>query len=919
VWFRLSSVMISAIVFTGAVAASAASVPPVELRCEYRANPLGIDATRPRLSWVMSLDRHLRGQSQTAYRVVVASSESVLAHDVGDLWDSGKVESNQTIHVAYAGRELRSHQQCFWKVRIWDQEGQASEWSETARWTMGMLPADGWRGRWIGMAGAAGSRPASRPESAKVSPLPVLRREFEISKPVARACAYVCGLGFHELQLNGRKVGDHVLEPGWTDYRKRCLYMTYEVTDQLHVGRNALGIMLGNGMYNVVGGRYVKFTGSYGPPKCVLELQIEFADGSSTSVVTDGSWRAAAGPITFSCIYGGEDHDARREPRGWSEPGFDDSSWATADVVDGPGGNLFAQSGPPIKVMQTFKPVRVSEPRPGVYVYDFGQSFSGWPEITVQGPAGATVRMIPAELLDAQGLANQGGSGGPCYFQYTLAGTGEETWHPRFSYYGLRYVQIEGAQPGVDATTAGKPRILAVEGQFVHADARVVGSFACSSPLFGRIHAIITAAIRSNMQSVLTDCPHREKLGWLEQDHLMAPSIMFNYDVAPLYAKISDDMRDAQLDNGLVPDIAPEYTVFQAGFRDSPEWGSACVLNPWFAYQHYGDRRVIDDNYENMKRYVGYLAGKAKDHLLSHGLGDWCDIGPAPYGVSQLTPIPLTATATFYQDLVAMASIARLLGRTADAEAYTARAGQVKEAFNRAFFHADSGQYATGSQTSNAMPLVLELVPPRRVAAVVDNLVKDVRAHGDHLTAGDVGHRYLVQALARNGRPDVLCAMTCRTDPPSYGFQVESGATTLTESWDPRRGFSQNHFMLGHIDEWFYAGLAGINPDPNGVAFDRIIIRPQVVGDLAWVRASYDSIRGQILSVWKREGGTLRVNVVIPANTAATVFVPADRAESVTEGGVAAAEAPGVEFVRMADRSVVYQVGSGEYRFVVGQ
>lgn len=903
----LSLIVIVVMPVTAVYAESAISADG--LRCEYRAEPDGVDVPAPRLSWILASDA--RNQVQTAYQILVAGERLKLEADQGDLWDSGKVAANRTSQIAYAGKPLRAHQECWWKVRVWDREGQVSAWSKAASWSMGPAAGEPWQAKWIGWK----PTPSTAPAADAKQPLPIFRHEFEVAKPIARAALYVCGLGFDEVRLNGRKVGDHVLDPGWTNYRKTCLYSTYDVTANIALGCNALGVMLGNGMYNVTGGRYIKFTGSFGPPKLILQLHLEYSDGTSVDIGTDDTWRAAASPITFSCIFGGEDYDARLEQSGWDKPVFDDKAWQPAAVVDGPGGKLRSQSAPPIKVMKTFKPVKVTEPGPGIYVYDLGQNHSGWPRIRVKGPAGAQVKMIPAELLDPKGFADQGGSGGPCYFLYTLKGDGEETWRPQFTYYGFRYVQVEGAAPE-SAKTAGKPVLLELEGQFVHSSAKVVGEFSCSNPLFNKIHDIILAAVRSNMQSVDTDCPHREKLGWLEVAHLLGPAIMFNFDVATFYTKISDDTAEAQLDNGLVPDIAPEYTVFDGGFRDSPEWGSASVIVPWLTWRQYGDRKVLEDHCDCMKRYVDYLGTKSKDLIVSHGLGDWCDFGPAPYGPSQHTPIPLTATAMYFCDAQIVAETARLLGKTADADKYAKLAGDIREAFNRTFFHGDTGQYATGSQASNAIPLVLGLVDAKRVPDVLENLVKDVRAHKNHLTAGDIGHRFLVQALNQGGRSDVVFDMTNQRDVPSYGSQIEQGVTSLTEVWDPKRGFSQNHCMLGHIEEWFYNGLAGIQLDPSEVGFAKIVIKPQIVGDITWVKAHYDSIRGRIVSEWKLENGTLVMDVTVPPNTTATVYVPAGKDKTVTVNDGAG---PSVAPARREADTAVYEVGSGKYRFTVAQ
>ncbi len=885
-----------------------ATLRPADLRCEYEAAPLGIGAERPRLSWIIeAVDPGARGIRQTAYRVLVASSPALLAQDLGDLWDSGRVESSSSHLVPYGGAPLRSRARCFWKVRAWDESGRPSAWSETAEWTMGLLRPEDWApAKWVG----AGAGPAS-------GPMPIFRRAFAVEKAVRRALVSVCGLGHYELRLNGRKVGDAALEPGWTNYRKTCLYQTYDVTPLVARGENVLGVLLGNGMYNVVGGRYVKFKGTFGAPCLILRLDLELDDGTTAAVVSDASWKTAPGPIVFSCVYGGEDYDARREAPGWDGPGFDDSAWTAAAVVEAPGGVLSSRSAPPVKVMREFKPVRITQPRPGAFVYDLGQNFSGWPRVTVKGPAGAAVKMTPGELLDGDGLVSQRSSGGPVWFSYTLKGGAEESWHPRFTYYGFRYVQVEGAAPeGEPGAPDGLPRILGLSGQFIHSSAESAGEFSCSNADVVRIHDLINAAIRSNLQSVLTDCPHREKLGWLECAHLLAGCISYNHHVPRFFAKIARDMSEAQLDNGLVPTTAPHYRAGTSGpFRDSPEWGSAYVLIPWIAWQTYGDRGLLEEHYEGMKRYVAYLGTKARDHIVSYGLGDWYDVGPKAPGVSQLTSLGVTATGIYYQDIEVLRKTAELLGRADDIRTYADLAAQVRAAFNRKYFRPDANQYDRNSQTANALPLATGLVEDNRRAAVLESLVRDVRGRGNRVTAGDVGFFYVVRALSDGGRGDVLYDMVCQDEGPGYLYQLKKGATTLTEAWDADPRSSQNHCMLGHAEEWFFRGIGGIRSDPEGPGFSKIVIQPQWVAGLTWAKVRYASVRGTISTSWNRSGGVYHLEVTVPGNVTATVHVPAREASAVIEGGKPASEARGVRFVRMGGGAAVFEVGSGTYSF----
>jgi hypothetical protein len=830
-------------------AAFGAGLTPYGLECEARRNPAGIDSPRPRLSWKLNSDE--RGQLQTAYQIVAGS-----APGAADWWDSGRVASSETAWIAYGGASLRSFQRGWWKVRVWDRAGAVSAWSEAAEWTTAVLDARDWKASWI----------AHPDRSLRAGPLPIFRKEIVIDRPLRRAVALICGLGFHELRINGAKVGDHELEPAWTNFRETVLYESFDVTALLKSGANAIGVLLGNGFYNVAGGRYVKFTGSFGNPRLLLQLHLEFEDGTARDVGTDRSWRVHDGPVTFACIYGGEDFDARLEPRGWDQPGFDDSGWAAPVGVEAPGGTLRAQSSPPVRVQETFRPVAVTQPKPGVTVYDLGQNFAGWPRITVSGPAGAQVRMTPGELLDAAGLVTQRSSGGPAYFTYTLKGAGRETWSPRFAYYGFRYVQVEGAEVTFHE----------MEGQFVHLDAARAGRFACSNELFNRIHKLIDAAIRSNLEHVLTDCPHREKLGWLEVPYLMGPSLLFDWDLRAFLPKVSRDIREAQTIDGLFPDTAPEYVVFTGAFRDSPEWGSTGILLPWLAWQWYGDRRPVEDSYGAMKRYAAYLGSKTTDHVLAYGLGDWYDIGPGNPGPSKLTPNGVTATATYHEDLRVLEQAARLLSRDADARAFGEEARAVREAFQRAF--------AAGSQTALAMPLVLGLAPESARSALVEKLVADVRSRGNHTSAGDVGYRYVIEALLNAGRSDVVFDMASRTDPPSYGAQLAAGATSLTEAWDANPSSSQNHCMLGHMEEWFYAGLAGIRPDAEAPGLSHIRIHPEPVGDVKWVKASWETFRGPVEVSWRTEGAAFHLSVDIPPGMTAEVSVPGLRPVEVGSG-----------------------------------
>jgi alpha-L-rhamnosidase len=759
-------------------------------------------------------------------------------------------------------------------------------------------------------------------EGPAVRTLPIFRRSFAVAQPVSRAVAYVCGLGQYELHLNGRRVGDAVLEPGWTNYRKTCLYQAYDVTAQLQPGENVIGVMLGNGMYNVAAtpGRYTKFTGSAGQPKVIAQLDVTYADGTHQTIATDPSWTVAGGPITFSSIYGGEDYDARLDQPAWdARGGGATAGWLPAVEIEGPGGRLMgsSRSALPITVAAVLTARHPTHPSPDAWVYDLGQNCAMMPAITVSGRAGATVRLTPGEVLHPDGTVSQEPSGGPTYFAYTCKGGPSETWAPRFTYVGARYVQVSGAVPAGAPNPDRLPVVSDLHGLFVTSSSPIVGEFSCSNPLFNRTANIIRWSMRNNMMSILTDCPHRERLGWLEQVHLVGPSLAYNFDASTLFAKTCADMGDAQLDGGLVPDIAPEYAVFSGGFRDSPEWGSASVLIPWQVYQWYGDRAVLARSYGMMKRYVDYLGAGAKGHILSHGLGDWYDLGPKPPGYAQLTPIALTATAFYYRDLTILQKAAAVLGHDDDATAYAELGRAAREAFNAALYHPASHSYATGSQTANAIPLVMGLAPEADRAALLDNIVRDVRGRHNGLTSGDIGYRYLLRALADGGRSDVIFDMNCRSDRPGYGMILAKGATALTEAWDARRDSSQDHFMLGHIMEWFYGDLAGIRCDPSAVAFETIDVRPTPVGDVTWAKASYASASGTIQCAWHLADGAFFLDLVIPAGTTADVRPPKGFGGGpVTESGKPLVASKDISVGLGTPGEPSFGVAAGTYHFV---
>jgi hypothetical protein len=802
-------------------------------------------------------------------------------------------------------------------VRVWDENDHPSAWSKPAHWRQEPV----WKAKWIAAEG--------EDAAADNRPMPLLRKAVEVHGKVRRAVLYVSGLGQYEFRINGTKVGDSELTPGWSDYRKTVFYDTYDVTSMLRSGANALGVLLGNGMYRVpkTPQRYTKFNGSFGPLKCIVQLEVELSEGKTLTFFSDETWKSHPGPITFSNTYGGEDYDARLEPARWDQAGFNDSAWTPALVTAGPGGVLRPGLAPEIRVMHSYTPVARTEPKHGVLVFDLGQNFAGWPLIEVTGAAGSTIKLIPGELLNADGTVSQESSGSPQWFSYTLRGSGMEKWHPRFSYYGFRYVQVEGAAASDDKrsgnATAELPRLNSLVGQAVHSSAQAAGSFSSSDDLLNRIHILILRAIENNAVSLFTDCPHREKLGWLEETHLLASSMLYDFDYSGLYAATARNIADTQTVDGpkagRVPEIAPQYVLFEPNwgvFDDSPEWGSAAVLAPWYVYQRNGDREALLSHLQVMQRYVDYLGTRAQDNIVDYGLGDWYDIGPGEPGISKLTNSGVTATAIYYQDLRVLESVLAFAGKNAESAAYRTKADSVRESFNRRFFDANEHRYDKGSQTAQAMPLVVGLVPVEERARVLAALVADIRAHDNHVTAGDVGYHYVVDALLEGGRSDVLYDMLERTDTPSYGYQLAKGATALTEAWDANPNSSQDHFMLGHAEEWFYRGLGGIDVDFSAEPPKQLTISPDVVGNLAWVRTSYNSVWGLVESSFKRGPVDTEYEITIPAGATATATVKTSGPDAVEINGQRPAGAAGVVKTTGGNDRIDLVVSSGRYRIV---
>jgi len=870
------------------------ALQPTRLRCEHLDTPLGIDEQTPRLSWIVTSAG--RGMHQAAYQIVAAASESALRAGKKLLWDSGKVPSDAT-QVVYAGPALHSGERIWWMVRTWDQHGQASVWSPVSWWEMALLDPQEWHGTWIALN-----------EETSVQPLPLLRRTFTLDAAVKRARLYVTGLGYYEASVNGKRIGSRHLDPGYTRYDRRVLYATYDVTDALHDGKNAIGLMLGNGWYNVQ--ELSAWEWEKAPwrasPRALAELRVELANGKTVTVASDTAWKTIEGPITFSCLYGGETYDARNGMPGWNTAAFDDSAWHAVKTVEAPHGKLVAQAMYPIADDHLITPTSIHAPKEGRVIVDIGQNLAGCAKLTVRGKPGQKVTIRYGERITPQGLIDQERIaehvkrfGENQRFQtdeYICKGTGTETWQSRFAYHGFRYVDVEGADVARDTIRA----------QFMHSAVPSVGHFTCSNPLLNRIWENARWSYLSNFYGIPTDCPQREKNGWTGDAQLACELGLLNYDGLTVYEKWMNDISDGLMADGNVPSIVPTGGWGEGRYGASTAWSEVFILIPYYLHLYYGDSRALERHYEKHCRHIEFLNAQADHGIISSGrLGDFLTWNAE-------TPTELPTTAYYYMSVSIVADTAKMLGKTDDEKKYRDLAAQIRDAFITKFYNASAGTYGNGSQTSLSCALFFGLIAPEARAKVAENLVASVKQSNDHLDTGVLGARYILHALTEAGHADVAYRIVTQETPPGWGYWVKQGATTMWEDWKGEG--SLNHIFFGDVAAWFVRGLAGINPDPMQPGFKHIIIKPNPVGDLTSASASYDSVRGRVASEWTRKGGTLTLKVSIPANSTATVYVPARELAHVQEGGRAIGAIPDV---RVDDGRVVVPVGGGEYTFTV--
>jgi len=866
------------------------------LRCEGQENPLGIDREQPLLQWKITDAR--RGAAQTAYRILVATSPGLLAEDTGDMWDSGKVNSGESVFVSYGGKSLEPGGSYFWKVKIWDQEGAETRWSEEASWEMGINSLNDWKASWIEHSFEKPGRSV------------YMRKEILLpEKEVVKARLFVTGLGNYLFSINGGKVGNDLLTPGWTDYRKRVEYRVYRVEESLQPGKNVLGALLGNmwwsGGVGWKGG--VKY--SEGPLKLLASLQVTFADGSTAVYATDTTWKWHVSPIVSDHIYHGETYDANLEIPGWDEPGFDDSGWIFTRRSSYEG-SLTGPRFPALREIMEIGAVSLTEPVPGEYVFDMGQNMVGWAQFLCKGEKGDTVKLRFAELLHDDGTVAQENLRSAKATDMIICNGNHLVWEPRFTYHGFRYVQVSGLKT--------RPEQADLTGKVIHTSEPFIGTFETSNKLINAIYKNITWGQRGNFFAVPTDCPQRdERLGWMGDAQIFAPTANFNMNLNRFWEKWATDIFDGQEPEGWVYDVNPAIVV---SGPSKPGWGDACVIIPWHTYNWFGNTRIIRENYANMKRWVDYMHSKSENLIYIwgkkgewNGYGDWIAVEKSPS-----EPI---GTAYFFYTSKLLSKMAGIIGNQSDSVYYSDLAGKIASAYQQKYWFNDSLNYLGRTQAANILPLAFGITPPELKEQVVENIVTNIREKDIHPTTGFLGTGYILSVLSATGNHDLAYQMINQVTYPSWGYMVQKGATSIWELWNsdterPEGMNSRNHFALGCVGEWMWNTLAGIRPCEKNPGFRQVIIQPQPVGDLKWVKAAYETNYGKLAVDWNREGDMLTLNVVVPPNTSALIVPPVFRTGAVVrENGKIVENTQGKGLYLDEKGNIVASAGS--YRFTI--
>lgn len=882
----------------------------VELKCEYIKNPMGIGERKPRFSWKLNADAH--DLMQAAYRIQVSKENSSFANPI---WDSGKVNSDNSIHVEYAGPELDSRIRYYFRVRINDNKGNESPWSENGIFETGILDKNDWLSDFIS------ADADENPEFSSTCPL--FRKEFTVTGEILSARVYATSRGLYEVQLNGCKVGEYLLTPGWTSYNKRLQYQTYDVTDMLGNGDNAIGAVIGNGWYRGPLATWTgdDCTGKYGKRTAFfLQLHIKYTDGREQIIVTDESWKTTDSPILMSEIYHGETYDARLEKQDWDKPGFNDTDWTQVHKVKVDRNILLAQEGVPIKAIETIKPLKIFETPAGETVVDMGQNMVGWVRFCVKGPRGSRVVLKHGEMLDKYGnFYNENLRTAKQTVEYILKGEGTETFKPHFTFLGFRYVKLEEYPV--------KPELDDFTGIVIHSGMEKTGSFSCSNELINKLQHNIYWSQKGNFIDVPIDCPQRdERLGWTGDAQIYARTACFNMNVAPFYTKWLADFKADQYKSGSVSMIIPDIKFAIPGEHTSSAWGDAAVIIPWTVYLCYGDKRLLKRQYDSMKRWVEYVYGQAENGLIWNNgfhFGDWLGLDAKEGSYVGATAIDLIATAFYANSVSLFAKVVEVLQKHDDAEKYRKLHANIVKAFQQEFF-SPAGRLCVPTQTAHVLVLMFELVEEKFIKRTVDTLIQYIEENDWHLTTGFLGTPYLCHVLSRYGRPEVAYKLLLQTDFPSWLYQVTNGATTMWEHMDgqkPDGSFwshkmcSFNQYAYGSIGDWMYRIAAGIDTDEAKPGYKHIVLRPYLCREFMWVAAELESMYGTIKSKWSINDGRLMVEVAIPHNTTASVKLPYAKICGLEENGTPVRSLPFVSKIMEDKEGVTLELGSGGYFF----
>jgi alpha-L-rhamnosidase len=884
-----------------------------QLTVEFLNDPIGVDAKQPRFSW--QLNSSGKNVLQSAYEIRVSKDAAALSHKSQLVWQSGKVSSGESLQRVYTGEPLQSGQKYYWQVRVWDDKGNVTHWSKVAFWQMGLLNPEDWKGKWIGL-NVDYIEPAN---DHRRLPARMLRREFELTKAVESATVFLSGLGFSELYINGSKVDNRIMDPTHSNYSKRVMYTAFDITNYLKHGRNAMGVILGNGRF--FSPRVIKpvQTPTFGYPKLLLQLQVHYSDGTSELIVSDEQWKITdKGPIISNSEFDGEEYNANLEQQGWDKVGFNDSEWQPVQLVSPPGGTLIAQMLEPMRVTERIKPVSIHNSKSGGYVIDFGKNLYGMCQIKVQGPKGTKVVIRTSFDIDSTGNLDMAPNRSALSTDiYTLKGEGVEIWAPRFRGQGMRYAEITG-WPGVLKKEE-------VEFLVVHTDLHQVGEFTCSNELVNSIYANMVRSVRMQERGVPMDPDRDERQAWLSVSEMTSETEGYMYNVAAFYESFLGEARIDQGENGCISEAG---SLWHWDTKD-PCWPAVVTTTPWSNYYMYGDTRILEDNYGMMKKWVNFLEQWLDpDYIYRKGTyADWVDaytmdekVAPPFGGTSR----ELLSTAYLYYDMNMVAKTAAFLNKAEDAAYFSASAQKVKEAFNKAFLDSTTGVYLNNTQAAYALAFEFGLVPEDCRQKVADRFVENILVeHKGHLTVGCPGIKWLMQALTHIGRKDVAYTILTQTTRPSWGYMVKKGGTSIWERWDrdtqtPGMNGQSQTILAGYLGAWMYQTLGGIAYDPEQPGFKHIIMHPEPVGDLKWAKVSFESLYGLIKSDWKCENGLFRWKVTVPPNTKATVYIPANDAASVQESGQKIENNAYIKFISMGDNTAIYEIGSGDYIFSSG-